>query len=167
MIFYGLLLGGGLLVLLLPVATAPPLGGAALMASAGIAREAYSPLGRISVNPIETTAGIFLRACVLGLIFKRGLARFFRVGCPRRIACCPIGHRRFWLRLRYLVHGPACSSRDSCCEGSTERTGHCGTRRGLLLDEPLSLHLVLCARAILAGIALVLHARTAEPARRS
>lgn len=53
---------GGLVYLLLPGLTSPPLGPAALMAGAGAAWGAYSLRGRGSRDPAADTAGNFLRA---------------------------------------------------------------------------------------------------------
>ena len=61
--FIGLLLAlGGLLGLLLPGLSAPPLPGSLLMLSAGIAWGVYSLRGKGAGDPIKVTAGNFLRA---------------------------------------------------------------------------------------------------------
>lgn len=52
----------GLLYLVLPGVTAPPLGGAGLMVVAGIAWGVYSLRGRGSTSPLAETAGNFVRA---------------------------------------------------------------------------------------------------------
>jgi len=62
-----LLAGGGLVYLLWPGLEAPPLGGALLMAVAGIAWGLYSLRGRGAADPLPSTAGNFLRAAPLGL----------------------------------------------------------------------------------------------------
>lgn len=53
---------GGLVGLLLPGLTAPPVLGALLMLAAGVAWGVYSLRGKGSGNPIRVTAGNFLRA---------------------------------------------------------------------------------------------------------
>jgi drug/metabolite transporter (DMT)-like permease len=58
----------GLLVLLGPRSSAPPLRGAILMGLAGIAWGIYTLLGRDSINPFERTARNFLGAAPLALI---------------------------------------------------------------------------------------------------
>jgi drug/metabolite transporter (DMT)-like permease len=53
---------GGLVALLLPGLSAPPLLAAALMLGAGFSWGIYSLRGKNAANPIQTTAGNFLRA---------------------------------------------------------------------------------------------------------
>ncbi|MCW2621841.1 MAG: Permease, superfamily, partial [Frankiales bacterium] len=57
----------GLVALLLPGASAPPLGAAALMLLAGLSWAAYSLLCRGVPDPLGATAGNFLRAVPLAL----------------------------------------------------------------------------------------------------
>ncbi len=59
----------GLLVLTLPGAAAPDLIGASLMVAAGVCWGAYSLAGRSNRDPLGATAGNFLRATVLGVVF--------------------------------------------------------------------------------------------------
>ncbi|MEE8130865.1 MAG: DMT family transporter, partial [Vicinamibacterales bacterium] len=58
---------GGLVYLLLPGVSAPPLVGSGLMAVAGIAWGFYSLDGRSAVNPLAVTGGNFLRSVPLVL----------------------------------------------------------------------------------------------------
>jgi drug/metabolite transporter (DMT)-like permease len=58
----------GLVVLLGPRSSAPPLGGAFLMVLAGIAWGMYTLLGRDAINPFARTARNFLGAAPLALI---------------------------------------------------------------------------------------------------
>ena len=66
---------GGLIILVLPGLSAPPLLGALLMATAGVCWGVYSLRGRRGSDPLATTAGNFLRAIPLAaavsLIFVR------------------------------------------------------------------------------------------------
>lgn len=59
---------GGLTALLIPGASAPPLTGALLMMTAGVAWGAYSLLGRGAADPLGATAGNFLRALPLAAV---------------------------------------------------------------------------------------------------
>src|SRR5512132_4263691 len=65
----------GLVILVLPGLSAPPLVGAMVMAGAGVCWGIYSLLGRRSSDPLATTAGNFLRAvplaAVVSLVFLR------------------------------------------------------------------------------------------------
>lgn len=58
----------GLAALLAPGASAPPLVGALLMITAGVAWGIYSLLGRRSADPLVATAGNFLRALPLAAV---------------------------------------------------------------------------------------------------
>ena len=64
----------GLVALLLPGLSAPPLGGAALMLGAGVAWGVYSLRGRGAGDPVRVTAGNFARAVPLALATSVGLA---------------------------------------------------------------------------------------------
>lgn len=63
------LASGGLLWLLLPGLSAPPLDASLLMLGAGVAWGAYSLLGRGQRAPLASSAGNFLRAVPLGFAF--------------------------------------------------------------------------------------------------
>jgi drug/metabolite transporter (DMT)-like permease len=69
----------GVLVLLLPGLSRPPLGSASVMVLAGIAWGIYSIHGQSSENPILETTGNFLRAATLSLIVSILLAHQFQV----------------------------------------------------------------------------------------
>jgi drug/metabolite transporter (DMT)-like permease len=58
----------GFLYLLAPGIASPPFSGSLLMALSGIAWGGYSLLGRSASDPIQATAGNFLRAAPLALI---------------------------------------------------------------------------------------------------
>jgi drug/metabolite transporter (DMT)-like permease len=71
----GLILAcAGLIGLLLPGLSAPPLAGALLMLGAGIAWGIYSLRGKRSGDPLQVTAGNFLRAAPLALALSVVLA---------------------------------------------------------------------------------------------
>ncbi len=59
----------GLVVLTRPGFAAPDPVGSMLMGVAGVCWGAYSLAGRLSRDPLATTTGNFLRACIFGLIF--------------------------------------------------------------------------------------------------
>jgi drug/metabolite transporter (DMT)-like permease len=61
---------GGLVALLFPGLSAPPLGGSILMLGAGIAWGIYSLRGQASGDPISETAGNFLRAVPLAAVLS-------------------------------------------------------------------------------------------------
>jgi drug/metabolite transporter (DMT)-like permease len=156
----GLLLAlGGLVALLLPGVTAPPWGGAALMATAGIGWGAYSLLGRTSVNPIETTAGNFLRASGLGVLLSAVSLDFFAWDARGALLAVLSGTVASGLgyAIWYTVLPALRATHAATVQLSVPVIA--ALAGVLLLGEHLSLRLVLCSIAILGGIGLVLHAR--------
>lgn len=156
----GLLLAlGGLVVLLLPGASAPPVGAALLMLLAGLSWAAYSLLGKGVPDPLATSAGNFLRAVPLAL----GLA----------VVCLP---QRDWdgLGLAYAVLSGALTSGVGyaiwyaalrglgALQASTVQLSVpvlAALAGAVVLDESLTLRLALTSVAVLAGVALCLTGR--------
>ena len=89
---------GGLVAMLLPGVTAPPLIGAILMLGSGIAWGVYTLQGRTSTRPVETTAGNFLGALAFALLLSAAALPMFSSGpAPRRpppfSSACPSSQR--------------------------------------------------------------------------
>ncbi|TWC40123.1 EamA-like transporter family protein [Pseudomonas sp. SJZ079] len=156
----GLLLAlAGMLALLLPGASAPALGSALLMLLAGAAWGAYSLLGRGIADPLAATAGNFLRAVPLALVVSALLLSRLNWDVPGLIYALlsgaltsGIGYAIWYTALRGLQAFQAATVQLSvpilaALAGS------------LLLDEALSLRLLLSSVAVLGGIALVLGAK--------
>ncbi|WP_324733194.1 DMT family transporter [Pseudomonas paeninsulae] len=156
----GLLLAlAGMLVLLLPGASAPALGSALLMLLAGVAWGAYSLLGRGVGDPLAATAGNFLRAVPLAVAVSALLLSRLSWDVPGLIYALlsgaltsGIGYAIWYTALRGLRAFQAATVQLSvpilaALAGS------------LLLDEALSLRLLLSSVAVLGGIALVLGAK--------
>jgi len=174
MILYGLLRGerftllqtagfllalGGLAALLLPGVTAPDWTGAILMIAAGIAWGAYSLMGRASSRPIETTAGNFLRAAVLGALLSAVSLGMF--AWDARGAWLAVLSGAVASGLGYAIWYTVLPALRATHAATVQLSVPVIAAIGgvLLLGEHLSLRLVLCSFAILGGIALVLHAR--------
>jgi len=64
---------GGLVGLLLPGLSAPPLSGSILMLGAGVAWGAYSLRGKSARDPITVTAGNFLRAVPISVALSASM----------------------------------------------------------------------------------------------
>ena len=118
---------GGLVGLLLPGLAAPPLGGALLMMTAGVAWGVYSLRGKGAGDPTRVTAGNFLRAVPLALglsllMLALGDTRVDAAGVWLAVlsgaGASAIGHR-----LRHLVHGPACAQGNQRRHRAAERAG--------------------------------------------
>lgn len=151
-----LLAGGGLISLLLPGLSAPPLAGALLMLGAGIAWGVYTIRGKHSGDPLKVTAGNFMRtvpmAVGLSLLFI-GEARFDAAGYTYAILsgalASGIGYAIWYSALPFLKSSTAAS-----VQLSVPVIAALG---GILfLDEVLTLRLFAATIAILGGIALVL-----------
>lgn len=147
---------GGLVGLLLPGLSAPPLYGSALMLGAGVAWGIYSLRGKGAGDPTRVTAGNFLRAvpfaAVLSLIMLNGSsldpAGFWYAVSSGALAS-GIGYAIWYTVLPALKATSAATVQLSvpviAASGGV-----------VILGEPLTLRLVLASVAILGGIALVI-----------
>ena len=147
---------GGLIGLLLPGLSAPPLSGSLLMLAAGIAWGVYSLRGRGAGDPTRVTAGNFLRAVpfavVLSVLTHDGAA-VDTAGVAYAVAsgalASGIGYA-IW----YSVLPALRATSASIVQLSVPPIAAVG---GIVfLGEPLTLRLVLTSAAILGGIALVI-----------
>lgn len=149
----------GLLALLLPGASAPPLQAALLMLLAGIAWGAYSLLGRGLGDPLAVSAGNFLRATPLALLLATlllgqldwdGPGLFYALLSGALTS--GIGYAIWYSALPGLR-----ASQAATVQLSVPILAALGG--SLLLGEALGLRLLLSAVAVLGGIALVLGSR--------
>lgn len=152
---------GGLVVLLLPGATAPVPVGAALMVMAGIAWGAYSLLGRRFADPLGATAGNFLRALPMALVpavvmALAGGASWDATGVIHAVLSGGLASG-----IGYALWYAALPGLNAARAASVQLSVPVITASGavLLLGEPLSLRLVLASVAVLGGIALVVRGR--------
>jgi drug/metabolite transporter (DMT)-like permease len=152
---------GGLVYMLLPGLSAPPLSGAAFMIAAGIAWSGYSVLGRGTRDPIAATAGNFIRsvpfAAALTLAFSTG-ATVDHTGALYAVASGAITSG-----LGYVLWYAALPSLTSASAAVIQLSVPAIAALGgvLLLAEPLSNRLVIASVTILGGIALtILRPRT-------
>jgi drug/metabolite transporter (DMT)-like permease len=153
---FGLVLAlAGLIALLLPGLSAPPLAGALLMLSAGVAWGIYSLRGRGTSNAIGATAGNFLRAvpfaAFLTLIFIPWM-RFDQAGIVYAIMSGAIASG-----VGYVIWYLALPSLKPASAASVQLSVPVLTAAGgiLLLGEPLTARFLLASVAVLGGIALV------------
>lgn len=150
---------GGLAGLLMPGMSAPPMAGAALMLAAGAAWGIYSLRGRGGGNPIEITAGNFLRAALMALLLSAvawehatwssaGLGYAATSGA----LASGMGYALWYTALPGLR-----ATQAATVQLSVPVLAAFGAV--LLLDEAATLRLVLASVAILGGIALVIWAK--------
>lgn len=147
---------GGLLGLLLPGLSAPPLLGSLLMLAAGIAWGIYSIRGKTVVDPVLATTGNFLRAVPFSLVLSFLMFGSFSLD---------------WTGVGYAVLSGAIASGIGyvmwysvlpALQATTAATVQLSVPvlaaigGGFFLGESISIRLFLASAAILGGIALVL-----------
>jgi drug/metabolite transporter (DMT)-like permease len=158
---------GGLVVLLSPGLTAPPLSGSLLMLGAGFAWGIYSLRGKGAGDPIKVTAGNFLRAApvaaVLSLWTMDGASldgAGFWYAVASGALTSGIGYAIWYAALPALKATNAATAQLS--------VPVIAALGGIaFLGESATLRLVLASIAILGGIALVILKVQPEPGRGS
>ncbi|MEO8101879.1 MAG: DMT family transporter [Betaproteobacteria bacterium] len=155
--FAGLMLAlGGLVGLLLPGLTAPPLGGSVLMLGAGVAWGAYSLRGRAAGAPLKVTAGNFLRAAPMAIVLC--LAGWDHIALDRAGLIYAIASGALASGIGYAIWYTALPALKATSAATVQLSVPVLAALGgiVLLGEPLSLRLVLASLAILGGIAMVI-----------
>lgn len=164
----GLILAlGGVVGLLLPGISAPPLYGSVLMLGAGMAWGIYSLRGKGADDPVSVTAGNFLRAVPIAaalslLTLKESsldMAGFWYAASSGALAS-GIGYA-IW----YTVLPSLKATNAATVQLSVPVIAALGA--AVILGEPITLRLVLASAAILGGIALTIlekqHAKNTQP----
>lgn len=147
---------GGLVGLMLPGLSAPPLMGSVLMLGAGIAWGIYSLRGKGSGDPIRVTAGNFLRAVPI----SAGLSLLTLAGTSLDKA--GIWYAVFSGALAsgvgYAIWYSALPALRATTAATVQLSVPVIAALGgiVFLGEPISLRLVLASVAVLGGIALVI-----------
>ena len=150
---------GGLVYLLLPGLSAPPLGGALLMLAAGIAWGVYSLRGCGGADPLAATAGNFLRAAPLAIGLGLAALPWLQVdiaGAGYAVLSGALasgaGYAVWYAALRGLAATHAAS-----VQLAVPVIAAAGG--AVLLGEPVTQRLVFAAVAILGGITGVVLSR--------
>jgi drug/metabolite transporter (DMT)-like permease len=147
---------GGLVGLLLPGLSAPPLAASLLMLGAGLAWGIYSLRGKGGGDPIRVTAGNFLRAvpiaAALSLLLHEA-ASLDSAGFGYAVASGALASG-----IGYAIWYTALPALKSIHAATVQLSVPVIAALGgvVLLGEPLTLRLVLASVAILGGIALVI-----------
>lgn len=150
---------GGLLVLLLPGASAPDPLAALLMLGAGLAWALYSVLGQHASDPLAATAGNLLRATPLALLVSGLLladARWDAPGLGYAVLSGALASGVCYAIWYSLLHDLSAVQAGTVQLSVPILAALGGT---LLLAEPFTLRLALVSVAVLGGVALVLRAR--------
>lgn len=152
------LAAGGLVYLLLPGAAAPSPRGALLMALAGAAWGVYSLRGRGGADPLAATGGNFIRAVPLGLVTALVFAEQVHADLAGVLLALASG--ALTSGLGYVIWYAALRGLTALQAATLQLSVPLIAAGGgvLLLDEALTMRLIVAALAILGGIALVLAA---------
>jgi drug/metabolite transporter (DMT)-like permease len=153
----------GLVVLVFPGLSAPPLIGSILMLGAGGAWGIYSLRGKGETNPAGATAGNFLRAVPFAAavsIILLPWARLDRAGISYAIISGAITSG-----LGYVIWYSALPGLKAASAATVQLSVPVLAAAGgiLLLGEPITLRYLLASTAVLGGIALVVLKRIAPP----
>lgn len=147
---------GGLVSLLLPGLAAPPLRGSILMLAAGAAWGIYSLRGKSAGNPIDVTAGNFLRAVpfVVGL----SVITLSRASIDMSGAWYALASGALASGLGYAIWYTALPALRAIDAATVQLSVPVIAAAGgiIFLGEPITLRLISASAAILGGIALVI-----------
>ena len=152
----------GLIALLLPGSSAPPLPAALSMLAAGIAWGIYSLRGRGASNPTAVTAGNFLRAAPLAILLSLALLQSQNLDSQGVLYALASG--AVTSGLGYAIWYAALPHLRASVAATVQLSVPVITTLGgaLVLAEPLTLGLLLASAMILGGIALVLRKQVAN-----
>lgn len=147
---------GGLLGLLLPGLSAPPLLGALLMLGAGVAWGVYSLRGKGAGDPTRVTAGNFARAVPMALVM--GVLTLKHANLDMAGAAYAVASGALTSGIGYTIWYTALPGLKATQAATIQLSVPVIAALGgiALLGEPLTLRLVLASIAILGGIALVI-----------
>jgi drug/metabolite transporter (DMT)-like permease len=139
---------GGLILLMLPSLGAPPLVNAAFMILSGIAWSVYSLIGRKSKDPVAATAGNFIRAAPIAIVFF--VVIYSLSGASYDMAGVSYG-------LGYILWYAALKELNVTHAATVQLSVPVITAFGgaLFLSEPITQILVVASAAIVIGISLV------------
>lgn len=145
----------GLVVLVFPGLSAPPLGGSILMLGAGAAWGVYSLRGKAAGDPTGATAGNFLRAVPFATALSVMLlasVRVDRAGIGYAVVSGAITSG-----LGYVIWYSALPGLKAASAATVQLSVPVLAAAGgiLLLGEPLTLRFLFAAITVLSGIALV------------
>lgn len=145
----------GLFVLLLPGLTAPPLLGALLMLSAGVAWGIYTLRGRGTSDPTLTTASNFIRAAPAAVVTSLLAIPWFSVDARGLVLAIASGG--LTSGIGYVIWYSALPGLSATTAATVQLSVPVIAAFGgaVLLGEHISTRLVLTSIAILGGVALV------------
>ncbi|TCK09369.1 DMT family transporter [Marinobacterium mangrovicola] len=153
----------GLIGLLLPGLSAPPLASSLLMAGAGIAWGVYTLRGRTGGSPALASAGNFIRSAPLALLLLGAAWLFGEVEIDTAGVLWALASGALASAVGYLIWYAALPHISATNAATIQLSVPVITAIAgiILLSETLSLRLLLTSVAILGGIALVIRQKPA------
>ena len=155
----------GLLGLLLPGLSAPPLAGSVLMLGAGVAWGVYSLRGKGAGDPTRVTAGNFLRAAPIALALSLLMLGLQRVTLDAAGIGYALASGALTSGLGYAIWYTAVPALKATTAATVQLSVPVLAALGgiVFLGEAVTLRLGLASLAILGGIALVVLQKRAAP----
>ena len=155
----------GLLGLLLPGISAPPLAGSVLMLGAGVAWGVYSLRGKGAGDPTRVTAGNFLRAAPIALALSLLMLGLQRVTLDAAGIGYALASGALTSGLGYAIWYTAVPALKATTAATVQLSVPVLAALGgiVFLGEAVTLRLGLASLAILGGIALVVLQKRAVP----
>lgn len=153
----------GLVALVFPGLSAPPLGGSLLMLTAGIAWGIYSLRGKNAGDPLRATAGNFARAVPLAVILS--LIWLPKAGLDRAGILYAVLSGAIASGLGYAIWYTALPGLKAASAASVQLIVPVLAAAGgiLFLGEAITMRLVLASVAVLGGIWLVVWKKNPKP----
>jgi len=153
---------GGLVGLLLPGISAPPLGAAVLMLCSGAAWGIYSLRGRGKGDPVRVTTGNFLRAAPIALAWSVLMAENVSVDVEGLLYALASG--ALTSAIGYIIWYTVLPALRATSAATVQLSVPVIAALGgtVLLGESVTLRLMLASVAILGGIALVILEKRAD-----
>jgi drug/metabolite transporter (DMT)-like permease len=148
---------GGIVGLLLPGLSAPPLAGALLMLGAGVAWGVYSLRGKGAGDPTRVTAGNFLRAVPLALALSLAMLMLKGASLDAAGVGYAVASGALTSGLGYALWYAVLPALKATTAATVQLSVPVIAALGgiAFLGEPVTLRLALASMAILGGIALV------------
>jgi drug/metabolite transporter (DMT)-like permease len=150
---------GGLVGLLLPGLSAPPLGGAALMLMAGVAWGVYSIRGKGAGDATRVTAGNFLRAVPFAIVLSAlSLLPLAEARLDAAGVACALASGAITSGLGYAIWYTVLPALKATSAATVQLSVPVIAALGgiVFLGEAVTLRFALASIAILGGIALVI-----------
>lgn len=153
----------GVIVLLLPGSSAPPLGSALVMLVSGVAWGVYSLLGKAAADPLVTTADNFLRA--IPLAFLSALPFLDDLHWDATGVFYAVLSGAVTSGLGYAIWYSALRNMGSIQAASMQLSVPilAAVAGILLLEEPLTPRILLATFAVVGGLIIILRTRAFRP----